>query len=417
MFHLGELMNHAALQQGSCQTIINHLVPIFEALLRQHPVHAINGATLAFGLVSALRASEYQLSRRSTGALPRPAADTLLQVMPELLAVQPDLLVAWESRTLALLAKYGVQYLRQLGALGQKRGRLLHAETLQLNAARALKPVIEEARRLSRGIWDQRDTTYRRLHPGQAPARQHGLQRLLLRPVAEPEAAVDEGSLRIAGSRTWPIGGQPARWPELRCRGAPRNPASARGARRPGFSRAHTRPGAPSAGGGHRPLEPPAELGRFSQAAGELLRLGEHGDRFDREEAISATNALIISIEAGRTRLNDPQRVQMLLDMDSVCMRLYAADPFDAPQGVVAAAEHARLPVVATGLGRRRRWQAPHGNGGAFRFRIVVMAALIATRAQWPGRRWVSSRRGLPTRRYTRLDATPLNPRTSICRQ
>ena len=44
------------------------------------------------------------------------------------------------------------------------------------------------------------------------------------------------------------------------------------------------------------------------------------------------TRRLIVSIEAGRTALNDASRVQMLLDMDAVCMRLYAADPFDAPQ-------------------------------------------------------------------------------------
>ncbi|HDS0922714.1 TPA: hypothetical protein QDZ10_001169 [Stenotrophomonas maltophilia] len=333
MFHLGELMNHASLQQGCCQTIINHLVPIFDAMLRQHPVHAINGATLAFGLVSALRASEHQLSRRSTGALPRPAADTLLQVVPELLAVQPDLLVAWESRTLALLAKYGVQYLRQLGALGQKRGRLLHAETLQLNAARALKPVIEEARRLSRGIWDQRDTTYRGFTPVKDPRDNmaysaHYYGRWLDQ---KPQWMKDRFALQEAergpladnphDGRNFAAvvrqGMQPPRelqqgiqdFPALMPAPAPR-PLSAE----------------------FGPYEPPAELGRFSQAAGELLRLGEQSDRFDREEAISATNALIISIEAGRTTLNDSQRVQMLLDMDSVCMRLYAADPFDAPQ-------------------------------------------------------------------------------------
>lgn len=332
MFHLGELMNHAALQQGCCQTIINHLVPIFEALLRQHPVHAINGATLAFGLVSALRASEYQLSRRSTGALPRPAADTLLQVMPELLAVQPDLLVAWESRTLALLAKYGVQYLRQLGALGQKRGRLLHAETLQLNAARALKPVIEEARRLSRGIWDQRDTTYRGFTPVKHPRDNMAYSAYYYGQWLNQKPQWMKDRFALQEAERGPLADNPH---DGRNFAAVVRHGIQPSREVPGFRDFPALTPAPAP----RPLavdiapfEPPAELGRFSQAAGELLRLGEHGDRLDREEAISATNALIISIEAGRTTLNDPQRVQMLLDMDSVCMRLYAADPFDAPQ-------------------------------------------------------------------------------------
>ena len=79
-------------------------------------------------------------------------------------------------------------------------------------------------------------------------------------------------------------------------------------------------------------LEPPSALARFSQAAGDLVRLGDEGDRFDREAAIAACNALIASIAAGRTRLSAASRVQMMLDMDAVCMRLYAADPWDAPQ-------------------------------------------------------------------------------------
>lgn len=332
MFHLGELINHAQLQQVCSRTIIGHLAPIFEALLRSHPVHAIEGATLAFGLVSALRASEHQLSRRGPGPLPRPAADSLLQVMPELLVAQPDLLVAWESRTLALLAKYGVQYLRQLAQMGERRGRLPHAETLQLNAARALKPIIEEVRRLTRGIWDQRDSTYRGFTPVKQLRDYIAYSAYYYGQWLEQKPAWMKDHFALQEAERGPLADNPHDG---------RNFAAVV---RQGIAPVQELPSAsdfpalisvPSC----RPLsvdiappEPPAEFARFSQAAADLLRLGEDADRFDREEAISATNALIIAIDAGRTTLNDSLRVQMLLDMDGVCMRLYAADPLGAPQ-------------------------------------------------------------------------------------
>lgn len=333
MFHLGELINHAQLQQVCSRTITDHLAPIFEATLRQQPVHAIEGATLAFGLVSALRASEHQLAHPGGGgAVPRPAADRLLLVVPELLAAQPDLLVAWESRTLVLLAKYGVQYLRQLAQLGRRRGRLLQGNGLQLNAARALKPIIEEARRHSRGVWDQRDCTYRGFTPDKQPRdclaySAHYYGQWLGQ---QPEWIKDRFALHEA--ERGPLADNPhdgRNFAEVVRQGTQPLQEAPAASEFPILTPGPTR----------RPLsieiasfESPAELTRFSQAAGELLRLGEGADRIDREEAISATNALIISIDAGRTTLTYSLRVQMLLDMDSVCMRLYAADPLDAPQ-------------------------------------------------------------------------------------
>lgn len=335
MFHLGELMNHAPLQQVCSQTIIDHMVPIFEALVRQHPVHAIAGATLAFGLVSALRACTHELARRGSGPLPPPAVDRLLLLVPELLAAEPDLLEVWETRTLTLLANYGVQYLRQLDLVGQRRGRLPHAERLQQNAARAIKPVIEEARRFSRGVWDQRDSTFRGFTPfrGVKELRdylaycalyygkwlQHkpewmkdrfGLQEAERGPIADNP---QEGRNFAAVVRQ---GMSPAPEVSAACALPPPTPVPAR------------RPLSLDIA----PAKPPAELARFSQAAGDLTRLGEAADRFDRKEAIAAANALILSIEAGRTTLSGFLRVQMLLDMDCVCMRLYEADSFDAPQ-------------------------------------------------------------------------------------
>ncbi|WP_163003868.1 hypothetical protein, partial [Pseudomonas viridiflava] len=90
MFHLGELINHPPLQRCCSATITGHLAPIFETLLRQHPIHAIEGATLALGLVSALRASEHLMTRPQGATLPRPAADSLLLTVPSLLEAQPD---------------------------------------------------------------------------------------------------------------------------------------------------------------------------------------------------------------------------------------------------------------------------------------------------------------------------------------
>lgn len=332
MFHLGELMNHAPLQQVCSKAIVRHLVPIFEALVRQHPVHAIEGAPLAFGVVSALRACTHELAVRGSGPLPRPAADRLLLLVHELLVASPDLLVGWESRTLGLLANYGVQYLRQLDVVGQRRGRLPDAEALQLNAARALKPVIEEARRLSRGVWVQRDSTFRGFtpqkelrdylaycalyyarwlqHKPQWMKDRYALQEAERGPLKDnPHDGRDFAAVVRHGMKPLPEVPAACEFPAL-------TPVPAR---------------VPLSFDVARP-ESPAELARFSQAAGDLARLGEAADRFDREEAISATNALIISIEAGRTTLSDCLRVQMLLDMDSVCMRLYAADPYDAPQ-------------------------------------------------------------------------------------
>lgn len=332
MFHLGELINHPPLQRVSSQLVTTHLAPIFEAKLHQLPVHSIEGATLAFGLVSALRASEHQLGRPQGGAVPRPAADSLLLAVPGLLETQPDLLVTWESRTLALVAKYGVQYLRRLAQLGRRRGQFAPGDALQLNAARALKPIIEEAREPARGVWDQRDGTYRGLgqdkqlkdylaysthyyckwlaqQPEWVQAR-FTLQEAARGPLT-PSLFDGRNFSQVVRSNVDLVA--PA------VTAAPTAPTPAAAPRRPLSAEIVN-------------LEPPAALARFSQAAGDLVRLGEDADRFDREDAIAATNALIVSIESGRTTLNEPLRVQMLLDMDAVCMRLYSADPLAAPQ-------------------------------------------------------------------------------------
>ncbi|WP_315389550.1 hypothetical protein [uncultured Stenotrophomonas sp.] len=333
MFHLGELINHPKLQTLCGRAITRHLLPIFESKLHELPEHAVTGSCLAFGLVSALRASEHQMVRPLDGVLPRPAADTLLLKVPGLLRTQPDLLVHWESRTLALVAKYGVQYLRRLGQLGRGQCQKVAVDTLQLNAAKALKPIIDEARLPSRGVWDQRDGEFH----GFGPEKQlkdylaystHYYCEWLARQQAWVQDLV---ALQEA-----------ARGP------LPDNPHNGRNfaeVARTGviFAPTATATSSPAAGAPAAQVlrlssaendvwMPPSELAGFSQAAGRLLRLNEAADRHDREEAVAATNALVVAIVSGRITLDHAARVQMLLDMDGVCMRLHLADPFDAPQ-------------------------------------------------------------------------------------
>ena len=332
MFHLGELINHPPLQRCCSATITDHLAPIFETLLRQHPIHAIEGATLAFGLVSALRASEHLMTRPQGATLPRPAADSLLLTVPSLLEAQPDLLLGWESRTLALVAKYGVQYLRRLAQLSRGRGRLVQGNALQINAARVLKPIIEEARQPSRRIWDQRDGDYRGLGQDKqlrdylAYATHYYCRWLTQQPEwVQSRLTLQEAPRQVADN---PANGRSFANVVQRGSGVATFTEQAYPVPAPFVATPVRRPRSTEI----THLEPPSALARFNQAAGDLVRLAEDADRFDREDAVSATNALIVSIEAGRTALNDASRVQMLLDMDAVCMRLYAADPFDAPQ-------------------------------------------------------------------------------------
>lgn len=333
MFHLGELINHPNLQEMCGEAITRHLLPIFEATLQRLPEHAVTGTCLAFGMVSALRASEHQMVRPLDGVLPRPAADTLLLTVPVLLQAQPDLLVSWESRTLALVAKYGVQYLRRLGQLGRSPGLKVAVDTLQLNAARALKPIIEEARLPSRGIWDQRAGEFK----GFGPAKD-------LRDYLKYSSTY---------YCEW-LGKQPAQVQALlTLQEAPRgplpdNPHDGRNFAEVVRAGAIVAPTATATWGADAAIPnvpvpvlhvdeniawgPATELVSFSIAARELLDLKESADRDDRERAITATNALVVAIETGRITLDSAARVQMLLDMDSVCMRLHLADPFDAPQ-------------------------------------------------------------------------------------
>lgn len=324
MFHLGELINHPSLQKLCGRAITAHLLPIFEAKLRDLPEHAVTGTCLAFGLVSALRASEHQMVRPLNGVLPRPAADSLLLMVPPLLQAQPDLLVSWESRTLALVAKYGVQYLRRLGQLSRGQGQKVAVETLQLNAAKALKPIIEEARLPSRGIWDQRDGgfhgfgTEKQLKDYLAYSTHYYCEWL-----AKQQAWVQD-RLALQEAERGPL---------------PDNPHDGRNFAQVVRAGMKAEPVAAMPVPPLRPLSeeaeawaPPAELARFSQDAGALFRLNEVADRYDREQAIAATNALIVAIASDRITLDSASRVQMLLNMDGVCLRLHLADPFDAPQ-------------------------------------------------------------------------------------
>jgi hypothetical protein len=333
MFHLGELINHPKLQEMCSEAITKHLLPIFEATLHQLPEHAVTGACLAFGMVSALRASEQQMVRPLDGVLPRPAVDTLLLTVPALLRQQPGLLVSWETRTLALVAKYGVQYLRRLGQLGRRQGQRVAVETLQLNAARALKPIIEEARLPSRGVWDQRDGEFH----GFGPEKQ--LRDYLAYSTKyycewlgkQKEWIQQESALQEAARGPLPDNTHDGRnFAEVVRAGVIVAPTAS--AMWSGDAAFPTLPVAVQQADETIAWGPATELVNFSIAARELLDLKETADRDDRERAITATNALVVAIVSGRITLDAASRVQMLLHMDGVCMRLHLADPFDAPQ-------------------------------------------------------------------------------------
>ncbi|WP_367345482.1 hypothetical protein [Stenotrophomonas bentonitica] len=333
MFHLGELINHPKLQTICARAVTRHLLPIFEAKLHHLPEHAVTGTCLAFGLVSALRASEHQMVPPLDGVLPRPAADTLLLKVPALLQTQPDLLVHWESRTLALVAKYGVQYLRRLGQLGRRQGQRIAVETLQLNAARALKPIIEEARLPSRGVWDQRDGEFH----GFGPEKQ--LRDYLAYSTKyycewlgkQKEWVQDDFALQEAARGPLPDNPHDGRnFAEVVRAGVIVAPDAS--ATWNGDAAFPTLPVPVLQADENVAWGPATELVNFSIAARELLDLKETADRDDRERAITATNALVVAIVSGRITLDAASRVQMLLHMDGVCMRLHLADPFDAPQ-------------------------------------------------------------------------------------
>ncbi|MFL9582536.1 hypothetical protein [Stenotrophomonas sp. AB1(2024)] len=324
MFHLGELINYPPLQRVSSKVITDHLAPIFEAALRQQPLHTVEAATLALGLVSTLRASEHQLTRPHGLPIPRPAADALLTTLQTLMEAQPDLVTTWETRTLALVSKYGVQYLRRLALLNTRGGRIMPADAQQFTVARVIKPILEEARQPWRGEWDQRQSEY------------HGM------PLEKQLKDYLTYSSHYYGC--WL--NRQAEWVQVRfgLQEAARGPLADNPHDGRAFAEVARRAAgmmAPPAGtvSLRRPLslevaalEPPTALARFSQAAGALWRLDHAADNFDRDEAIVAANALITSIEAGSTPLNTSLRVQMLLEMDGVCMRLHAADPWDLPR-------------------------------------------------------------------------------------
>src|SRR5690606_10501536 len=113
-----------------------------------------------------LRASEVEMRVHTGGTVPPFAPDALFTTLHALRDARPELLTRWETRSLALVAKYGMQYLSRLAALGKRCSPTDTAMSLQLNAVQLLKPVIEEARRPERGVWDQRNSAYRSLSQG-----------------------------------------------------------------------------------------------------------------------------------------------------------------------------------------------------------------------------------------------------------
>ncbi|MBT2766452.1 hypothetical protein J7J08_02215 [Stenotrophomonas sp. ISL-67] len=328
MFHLGGLINYAPVAQASGGVICRSLVGRLHQMLEEAPLQASGCPIVALGLVGALRASEIELYAYRGGTVPRLAPDVLLISLFAVLDVRPVLLANWASKTLALVAKYGVQYLSRVSAM-DRRWTLKNATLpMQLNAARLLKPVIEEARRPERGVWDHRNSAYRSLsHAKEIRDYLAYATRYYCRWLAgQPEHI--RARFELA---------EPPRGP------LPDNPRDERGfaqVARLGMDVPTTEtsvmdvPALPDSAVAEdvamaaEPLSlPQLDLARFNEVADALVRQGEAADRFDREDAIAAANALVASLESGRTALTQAQRVQMLLNMDAVCQRLVAAPP------------------------------------------------------------------------------------------
>ncbi|WNH51459.1 hypothetical protein [Stenotrophomonas oahuensis] len=146
MFHLGELLTHSKLS-ALCEVLIRRtLVPKFRAgiaLIQDDPVAA---GDVMFGLSSTLRASEHWLKTPAGAGAARTAADALVPVVHQLLERLPDMLRQCESAKLALVARHGSLYLRQLAAV-QSVAEDDAAPERQLSVARLLKAWMDEVNR------------------------------------------------------------------------------------------------------------------------------------------------------------------------------------------------------------------------------------------------------------------------------
>ncbi|MFL9582537.1 hypothetical protein [Stenotrophomonas sp. AB1(2024)] len=323
MFHLGGLINHAPVAQASSDVISQLLVGRLQQMLEEAPVQASGCPVVALGLVGALRASEVEVHAYRGGTLPRFAPDVLLISLFAVIEVRLGLLARWESKTLALVAKYGVQYQSRVWAM-DRRWTLKNATLpMQLNAARLLKPVIEEARRPERGVWDHRNSAYRSLSQAKeirdylAYATRYYCRWL----AGQPEHI--RARFELAEPPRGPLPDNPRgelRFSQVAWLGVD-DPT-----REEGGIDAPARPDSALAEDVAMAAEPssslPVNLARFNEVVDVLERQGGAADRFDREDAVAAVNTLVASIESGRTALTQAQRVQMLLNMDAVCQHL-----------------------------------------------------------------------------------------------
>lgn len=328
MFHLGGLMNLAPVSEASCELIGRFLAPHLDQMLKAAPLRAAGCPILALALVSALRASEVEMRRHTGVTVPRFAPDALFTALRAVRVECPGLLASWESRSLALVAKYGAQYLSQLGAVGKRCSPTNTVVSQQLNAAHLLKAVIEEARLPERAVWDHLNSAYRSLSQGKeicdylAYATRYYCRWL----AGQPEHI--RARFELAEPPRGPLTDNPrdergfAEVARLGMDVPTREEAVINATAPPDNAIAE------DVAMAAKPSSPPEpDLARFNAVAGALVRLGEAADRLDREHAIAAVNTLVASIESGRTVLTQAQRVQMLLNMDAVCRQLATTSP------------------------------------------------------------------------------------------
>lgn len=326
MFHLGGLMNRASVAEACSEMISGCLAPHLDQMLKAAPQQAVACPILSLALASALRASEVEMRLPVGATVPRFAPDALLTTLRAVKAECPGLLAGWESRSLALVAKYGAQYLNRLGEMSRRCRSTETIVSQHLNVAHLLKAVIEEARLPHRAVW-QYDGAYRSLAQGKELRDQLAYAaRYYCRWLAgQPERI--RASFELAEP---PRGPFPDNLRDERAFAEVARLGVDVATTQAGVINAPAPPDADIADEVCMAAEPPPpapDLARFDAIAGALVRYGENADRFDREDVIAAVNTLVASIESGRTVLTQAQRVQMLLNMDAVCRQLATASP------------------------------------------------------------------------------------------
>lgn len=296
MFHLGELMTCQSVRTVCECLICDHLEPRFRGAIRQRPPGALTGKEVAFGLVSALRASETRLGSVE-GAPPRTAADRLLGVVNEKLDQEPGLFDPCGPPLLGLMARHGMHYLARLTAIQRRHPETEAGTYPQLNVARLIQRCIDD------------------VHALEARAADAG---------ADAARSIFGGPLRTAeADYTHWLSRQSPHLQSLIARRVPATRVASAGA---GVSAAPCA----TARGPATPSPVTRTLADFSRLVRRLVEPGREQTSGARARAVEQVDALIDAVQEGKTPLTLAARAQLLLDMDTVYQCLDRANPIHA---------------------------------------------------------------------------------------